>query len=52
MTSFAFDSAHSNFTLRVKLEPKQEYAMLFMGRGFASVDGYPLKEYVLRFGTR
>ncbi len=38
--------------LKVKLEPKQAYELLLMGRGFRSVDKVPIKDYLIRFKTK
>lgn len=52
VTGYGFDSTGTAFTLHVKLETKHKYAMRFTGLGFASAEGFPLKEYVIRFSTR
>jgi hypothetical protein len=52
VTSYAFDSSGTAFTLRVKLEAKRAYGIRFHGYNFASTEGHPLKEYVIRFTTK
>ncbi|MET0752086.1 MAG: DUF4932 domain-containing protein, partial [Pyrinomonadaceae bacterium] len=39
------------FTLEVKLKPNQEYEFVVYGSSFASKDGYPAQDYVVKFKT-
>lgn len=40
------------FTLQVKLQPNKEYEFVITGNSFASKDGYPLKDFVVKFKTK
>lgn len=51
ITGYGFDPTGTAFTLHVALRPGREYGIRFTGFSFASVDGYPLREYRLRFAT-
>jgi hypothetical protein len=51
VTASDFDAAHTTFTLHIKLEPNHAYGLHFTGAGFASADGYPLKDFTVRFHT-
>jgi hypothetical protein len=52
VTTYAFDSTRTVLTVHVTMEANHAYALAFTGAGFASDDGYPLKDFVLRFHTR
>lgn len=38
-------------TLKLGLEPNKEYVFKIKGRRFKSEDGYPLKDFQVRFST-
>ena len=38
--------------LNVKLLPEHEYSFVLTSLSFATVDGFPLKNYTVEFGTR
>ncbi|HEY5061260.1 MAG TPA: Ig-like domain-containing protein [Gemmatimonadaceae bacterium] len=52
VTTYAFDSTRTVLTMHAALEANHAYAVDFTGAGFASDDGYPLKDFVIRFHTR
>lgn len=47
-----FAQDKKSVTLSLKLKPGQPYECIFSGRAFLSADGYPLKDFLLRFRTK
>lgn len=43
---------NQSFTVKVKLKPNFEYQFILTGNAFKTVDGHPLKEYVVNFKTK
>ena len=52
VTAYAFDSTRTILTVHATLDANHVYALQFTGAGFASDDGYPLKDFIIRFHTR
>jgi Domain of unknown function (DUF4932)/Bacterial Ig-like domain len=50
-TQPVYDSTHTVFTVPIKLQSGQSYAIV-LGRGFRSAEGVPLPRTVIRFQTR
>ncbi|WP_316738027.1 DUF2268 domain-containing putative Zn-dependent protease [Pedobacter aquatilis] len=50
--SLGFAEDNKSLKFKIELKPNQAYEMLITGRGFKSVDGYPLAEYPVNFKTK
>lgn len=51
ITSAMFDSTHTTLTLGITLEPGRDYVLPLGPGAFVGRDGYPLREFLLRFRT-
>lgn len=47
-----FSADHLTYTVRLALKPAHHYAFVLTALGFASQQGYPLKEYAVDFTTK
>ncbi|WP_231491163.1 DUF2268 domain-containing putative Zn-dependent protease [Pedobacter sp. Leaf170] len=47
-----FADGNKSLKFLIELKPNQNYEMLITGRGFKSIDGYPLVEYPVNFKTK
>lgn len=47
-----FSADRQSYTVQLTLKPAHHYAFVFTPLGFASKQGYPLKEYVVDFTTK
>ena len=43
---------NQSFKLKLELKPDTQYEMILTGRSFKSVNGYPIKDYLVRFRTK
>lgn len=46
-----YGDENTTFKMAVKLKPGKDYEFVVTGNSFASADGFPLKDFVVRFST-
>ena len=47
-----FSNDGTSFTLKIELKPDHEYEFVITDRSFRSTEGYPLKQYEVKFKTK